>query len=159
MGDGPSLKWTPDRVPILRLDQALPDWIKQIFFLKIDTQGYELKVLHGAEQYLKSKNIQYALYEFSPKLMYSAHSGDPLVLLQYMTSMGAVCFDMLDDNGGGSGSHHVRERPSAPLSVYYQSLISGLNSTNKRARNGLNYTNDPFGPWDDILCWFPDSTR
>ena len=154
--DGSSHKWTPDRVPILRLDQCLPDWIGQIFFLKIDTQGYEWKVLHGAETYLTSNRIQYAQYEFSPKLMHTAHSGDPLKLLQYMISMGAICFDMLEDSG--DGDHHVRGRPSHPLETFYGSLVSGLNSTHKSAWNGLNYTRDFIGPWDDILCWFPVAT-
>jgi hypothetical protein len=44
------------------------------------------------------------------------------------------------------------------LENYYRSLISGLNSTHRSAINGLNYTHDPIGPWDDILCWFPEAT-
>ena len=153
---GSSQKWTPDRVPILRLDQSLPDWIGHIYFLKIDTQGYEWKVLRGAETYLTSNRIQYAQYEFSPKLMNSAHSGDPLKLLHYMITMGAICFDMLEDSG--DGDHHIRGRPSHPLETYYGSLMSGLNSTHKSALNGLNYTRDFIGPWDDIMCWFPAAT-
>ena len=47
-------KWVAGRVPILRLDQVLPEWVNHIFFLKIDTQGYEWKVLNGAAKYLQS---------------------------------------------------------------------------------------------------------
>jgi hypothetical protein len=122
----------------------------------IDTQGFEWKVLNGAEKYLKSNKIQYAQYEFSPKLMQTAGSGDQMLLLKYMISMGAICFDMLQDSG--DGDHHVMGRPSSPLENYYRSLISGLNSTHRSAINGLNYTHDPIGPWDDILCWFPEAT-
>jgi hypothetical protein len=146
-------KWSPDRVPIVRLDQSLPEWVTRIFFLKIDTQGYEWKVLNGAEKYLLSKQVQYAQYEFSPKLMHTTHSGDPMRLLKYMVSMGAICFDMLQGD-----AHHVVTRPSSPLEHYYTSLMSGSNSTHGSALNGLNYTADPIGPWDDILCWFSEAT-
>lgn len=146
-----SKSWSRGKVPILRLDQALPSWVDKIFFLKIDTQGHELKVLNGAISYLQSKSVQYTQYEFSPKLMRTAQSGDPLQLLKYMVALGGVCFDMLDPD-----SHHVITRPSAPLDRYFESINSGKNSTHSQAWN--NYANDEIGPWDDILCWFPEAT-
>ena len=99
---GANVKWSPGRVPIVRLDQSLPEWVTHIFFLKIDTQGFEWNVLNGAEKYLLSNQVQYAQNEFLPKLMCTAHSGDPMQLLKYMVSMGAICFDMLQGD-----AHHV----------------------------------------------------
>jgi len=119
-------KWSSDRVPILRLDQVLPPWVTSIFFLKIDTQGHELKVLHGALQYLTSNKIQYVQYEFSPKLMEKSNSGDPFELLLLLISMKAICFDMM-------GSHHVTTRPSK-LKQYYDSIVSAKNSVHPAAK-------------------------
>lgn len=79
-----------------------------------------------------------------------------MTLLNYMIAMGAICFDMLQDSG--DGMHHIMGRPSMPLETYYSSLMSGKNSTHNSARNGMNYRNDPIGPWDDILCWFVGAT-
>ena len=147
-----SKTWTKGRVPILSLDQALPSWVNKIFFLKIDTQGYELKVLNGAMTYLQSSSVQYAQYEFSPKLMRTSQTGDPKQLLQLMISMGAVCFDMMMGD-----VHHYITRPSTPLETYYNSLNSGMYSPHPSAKN--KYATDDIGPWDDIVCWFPEATR
>lgn len=68
-----------------------------------------------------------------------------------MVSMGAICFDMMQTD-----THHAITRPSAPLERYYESINSGRNSPHRSARN--NYTTDKIGPWDDILCWFPEAT-
>jgi len=149
--NGAGKQWSEGKVPILRLDQALPPWVDDIFFLKIDTQGHELKVLNGAAKFLENGSVQYAQYEFSPKLMRTSRSGDPLELLNMMVNMGAVCFDMMTDD-----VHHRLTRPSKPLSRYYESLNGGRNSPHHSARN--NYMTDVIGPWDDILCWFPDAT-
>jgi hypothetical protein len=35
VGGQSSAKWSPGRVPILRLDQTLPEWVRRVFFLKI----------------------------------------------------------------------------------------------------------------------------
>ena len=145
--------WSAGMVPILRLDQLLPPWIDRIFFLKIDTQGHELKVLNGATKYIHSGLVQYVQYEFSPKLMRKAVSGDPLELLNLMVSMGAICFDMM-------GEHHELTRPSKPLDAYYRSLNNGrLSPYLEEKKKNIPYRGDPFGPWDDILCFFPDATN
>mmetsp|Transcript_25372 Transcript_25372/g.37470 ORF Transcript_25372/g.37470 Transcript_25372/m.37470 type:complete len:84 (-) Transcript_25372:368-619(-) len=81
-----------------------------------------------------------------PKLMQNSKSSDPEQLLNLLPSMAAVCFDM-------TGEHHRPSRPSQPLGKYYQSLNSGLNSPHTK-----DYTGDSYGPWDDILCWFPSAT-
>lgn len=142
-------KWSPGMVPIMKLEDVLPSWVNKIFMLKVDTQGFDLKVLKGTESYLTSDRIQYAQYEFSPKLMRGANSGRPIDLLQFMVQMGAVCFDMM-------GQHHeLLVRPSTSLEVYLESLESGKHST----YNGGDYSTIAVGPWEDILCWFPKATN
>lgn len=40
VGGQSSAKWSPGRVPILRLDQTLPEWVQRVFFLKIGAHRY-----------------------------------------------------------------------------------------------------------------------
>lgn len=54
VGHNTNQTWLPGMVPIMKLEDAIPDWVDKIFMLKVDTQGYDLKVLKGAESYLKS---------------------------------------------------------------------------------------------------------
>lgn len=76
--------------------------------------------------------------------------GDPLDLLRFLTDMGAVCFDMM-------GTHHnMFTRPSTSLEQYLDSLESGRNSLFRGGN--YRYKKDPFGPWDDVMCWFPLAT-
>ena len=142
------------RVPKLTLDDALP-WrdigAPSVHFIKIDTQGWELKVLKGAMQLLAARRVRYLLFEFSPWLMQQEETGNPLELLELLPQMGAVCFDMM-------GTHNKFPRPSAPLAAYHAKLDSGTNSellSTVRAhasRKGI-------GPWEDVLCWWPQHER
>ena len=67
----PSDTFQPGRgdVPILTLDRALPTWARQIYWFKIDSQGNELKILKGAQDFLSRNAVKYVQYEFSPWLM------------------------------------------------------------------------------------------
>ena len=56
-------------MPILTLDWALPTWACQIYWFKIDSQGNELKILKGAQDFLSHNAVKYVQYEFSPWLM------------------------------------------------------------------------------------------
>ena len=139
-------------VPLVRLDTALPSWAKQIHLLKIDTQGYELRVLNGARRSLSANRFRYVLYEFSPWLMVRGDLGDPRELLQVMPSMGALCFDMM-------GLHNMFPHRQRPLGAYYDDLLRGQNSymyTNQLPSDGkVPEGAHLVGPWDDIMCWFP----
>jgi hypothetical protein len=148
-----SLDWKPGMTPMLTLEEALPEWVDEIFFVKIDTQGWEAKVINGMKSLLAANRIQYIQYEFSPWLMAKAKSGDAFDLLQTLPSMGAICFDMM-------GEHNKLTRPSRKLQDYFKVLNDGLNGNKYNASVAqASYKADKIGPWDDILCWFPAATK
>lgn len=129
-------------IHMVTLDTVIPDWAQEIYFLKIDTQGFELNVLNGAIDLLKSARVRYVLFEFSPLLMLKGKTGDPMELLKLLPNMGYTCFDMM-------GEHLALPRPSSPLSSYYTDLMGwhryGAGVEHPRSAEG-------FGPWDDIMC-------
>ena len=88
------------------------------------------------------------LFEFSPWLMRAGNDlGEPMDLLRMLPDMGAICFDMM-------GDHNLMPRPSSPLQRYFETLDKGNNSyINLRPETNL------VGPWDDIMCWFPQQER
>jgi FkbM family methyltransferase len=141
------------RVPKLTLDDALP-WkdigAPPVHFIKIDTQGWELKVLKGAMQLLAARRVRYVLYEYSPWLMQQQETGNPLELLELLPQMGAVCFDMM-------GTHNKFPRPSAPLAAYHAKLGSGTNSELLSVR--AHAPRQGMGPWEDVMCWWPQHER
>lgn len=148
-----SLDWKPGTTPMLTLEEALPEWVDEIFFVKIDTQGWEAKVINGMKSLLATNKIQYIQYEFSPWLMAKAESGDSFDLLQALPSMGAICFDVM-------GEHNKLARPSRQLQDYFKVLNDGLNGNKYDASLAQEqYQADGIGPWDDILCWFPAATK
>jgi FkbM family methyltransferase len=53
------------KVPVVTLDQELLDLSYNIDFLKIDAEGYDLKVLKGAEALLKTGRIRFIQFEYN----------------------------------------------------------------------------------------------
>jgi hypothetical protein len=120
-----------------------------------DTQGWELKVLNGASELLDRHAFQYIQFEFSPWLMTSHNTGDPTSLLHLLPDKGAVCFDVM-------GEHNMMPRPSF-LRSYFETLNGGTNGdimqNDKTQHHTLDsYKGDNVGPWEDVLCWFPQTT-
>lgn len=133
----------PVFVPLLTLDSCLPNWVDEIYFLKIDTQGYELNVLQGATKILQQGLVRYILFEYSPRLMEQGNLGNHTELLHMLPTMGYGCFDM-------TGEHLALPRASTPISKYQEQLLQW-----DRWGAGEPFGNkegDRIGPWDDILC-------
>ena len=132
-------------VPVLPLRKFLPKWLGHIDYLKVDTQGYELKVLNGCFDMLQ--HTRYIAYEFSPWLMKRAHSGSPMELLQLLPTMGSLCYT-------ASPPHeHLRAGIPWPIETWYKHLDEG-----KSTGPGIKHNvppNDPYGPWVDIFCYWP----
>ena len=130
-------------VPVLPLKKFLPKWLSHIDYLKIDTQGYELKVMNGCLDMLQ--HTRYIAYEFSPWLMKRAHSGNPMELLQLLPRMGSLCYT------ASPAREHLRAGIPWPIETWYKYLDEGKS-------NGLGHNigrNDPYGPWVDIFCYWP----
>lgn len=76
-----------DKIAIIPLDYYIEHHaIKQVNVIKIDVEGYELKVLKGAQHTLRTYKPT-LLLEFSDKLM-QQHKDTPAALIQYLKSLG-----------------------------------------------------------------------
>lgn len=138
-------------VPVVTLDRILPGWASDIHFLKIDTQGNELKILKGASESLAKRRFRNILYEFSPTIMRNGGLGDPLELVKLLPGAGAMCFDMLQ-----RGTNNKLPRPGEPFDAYLRHLDEGHGSHYGHDR--VIIKSDGIGPWDDIMCAWPASS-
>lgn len=85
-----------ERVMTRRLDDVLPEGM--VDFLKLDVQGAELMVLHGAERTLSQTAVVHCEVEFSP-----IYLGQPLFadIQQHLVARGFTLIDLLT-----SGRYH-----------------------------------------------------
>lgn len=153
-------------IPIFALDSILPAWASRVLWLKVDVQGLELPILRGAQRALAAGRVRYVTYEFSPWLMRragEAAAGAPLELASLLPALGATCFDL-------DGLYNKLPRPDAAAN-YTAELDSGNNCDwhtplgTKHCKRGKSafspgklLRTDKYGPWEDILCYFPDSS-
>ena len=77
----------------VRLDDIVQERVQ---VLKIDAQGHELQVLHGADQLLSSYGVYLLVLEFAPRLLMS-NGVDPAQLLHYIYDLGYQCFSCPGD--------------------------------------------------------------
>lgn len=140
-------------VPVVRLDSILPSWVRAVHLLKVDAQGFELRILRGALRWLRAHRVRYTLFELSPWLMERDGGDDPLELLGLLPGLGQVCFDMM-------GLHNLFPHAQRPLPAY----LAGLRSGNRSYMRGNQLTATGavpaagIGPWEDVLCWDPLAT-
>jgi FkbM family methyltransferase len=142
---------TGGSVPVAKMsiDAIVPDWAASLSLIKIDTQGWDYKVVRSADKLMKAGRVRYVQYEFSPALMMNQKSldvGEPMELLRYVPSIGGICFDMM-------GNHNLFPQRGTGSSIeqYYRQLTADLDKW--RDANG----NIAVGPWDDIMCYFPSA--
>ena len=94
-------------VTVERVDDLVPGSLP-IFLFKTDTQGYELDVLAGAENLLRSNQVFLLLVEFSYGLLTNA-GVDPVALLEHIYDLGFVCTYM---------AYHTRLESPGDMNVY-----------------------------------------
>ena len=78
------------------------------------------------------------------------HLGDPMELVSMLPKMHALCFDMM-------GEHNRLPHPMVPLEKYFKTLNDGWNS--HKWYNRPIPRNEDFGPWDDIMCYWPEELK
>jgi len=124
-------------VPIRRLDTLVPS-DKTVLFMKIDAQGYDYKVLQGAERLLAEHRVKVLQIEFAVGLM-PEKSKTAIALLQLMQRHGYRCVSCGDDPTQGKGS------PDVP--IFAEDFVRQIAEV-KFMHRGVNH-----GGWDDIVCY------
>ena len=158
------------RVPVVRLDEFVP-WAlraqgasnatREIFVLKVDSQGYEIPVLRGASRLFREWRVEYVYSEFSPRMLDRWAAGAPggehaitaagvgggaLALLEILRSHGFLCFDALEQN-----THVPEDRPSEFRGFvrahfeHRKGLKCGPGTACFGGENGV-------GKWGDLVC-------
>jgi len=115
-----NVQWKEIRVPCLRLDTLAPELgIEEIALLKIDAEGYEPKVIAGAEALIR-KTLPNIVYEYNdsvaPKAGWTA--SDVAIQIQ---RMGGYRFYQLRENGERLPFNPPQEL-SGLLNVFCQSV-------------------------------------
>ena len=116
-------------VQTVRLDAIVLD--QDIHLLKIDTQGNELAVLHGASRLLAENRINIIELEFWPHGM-EAGGVRTLDVLEYLHRHGFLCFD------------YSRNRHLPPNRA---SEFEGFVASFDRERD------QGFGAWEELICF------
>jgi FkbM family methyltransferase len=96
-------------VSSIKLDTYLAEkQVNQVDFMKLDVEGYELKVLRGAEDALRRQRISAIYFEYCEKWLLRSHA--PQELLDFLDSLDyEVCFCRSDDLAfQGTPTHTVK---------------------------------------------------
>lgn len=119
---------------IIRLDEAIPAAAHaSIFFIKIDTQGHEFRVLRGAERAF-ARGVEGVVMEVSPRLIRKQHGLDPAAALEFVYEKGFQCHDV------GVHKYNSVHRPAE-----IHEWVAALEAEKT--------TKDAWGSWDDVVCW------
>ena len=110
---GPS-GWQTVQVASVTLDGLMLGAAKGMpVFIKIDTQGYEAKVLEGAQQFLSSSSSWIMKIEFGP-LWLKSQGADPLTLLKSLVEQFVVVELPSRVRFQGDGLHSLLTHPLKP---------------------------------------------
>mmetsp|Transcript_8309 Transcript_8309/g.20796 ORF Transcript_8309/g.20796 Transcript_8309/m.20796 type:complete len:266 (-) Transcript_8309:124-921(-) len=83
-------------VPLVRIDEVIQE---DVWMLKVDTQGYEHKVLLGAETLFRRHTVRQLIFEVDPLLMSKQQIDVRMTLEMVQHAYGMVCFSDRNDNG------------------------------------------------------------
>ena len=132
-GGGSGSGQTVVQVPMATLESFDPRGDVNVFYLKIDAQGHDYRVLRGAERLLRERRVRALAFEFCPKMMPGGRAEAREALDWLVRSMKYSCAPCNLNPWRGARS---RERASVSL---YVTALSG-NETSASAF------------FDDIVC-------
>uniref|UniRef100_A0A6U7TH38 Methyltransferase FkbM domain-containing protein n=1 Tax=Eutreptiella gymnastica TaxID=73025 RepID=A0A6U7TH38_9EUGL len=141
------------QVSVTTVDLALKG--APVYLLKIDTEGFDGKVLLGACQLLVSKNVMFIIFEFNPRLMTLRTDVEPLDVLQMLSNIGYELYATVPHSLGA-------QDPSS--SKRYKSLqrpwMQAVTGGPEAAINYLRATQirGAYGAWTDIVAVNPSVT-
>jgi len=135
------------KVPIVRLDDEVAPAEKN-FILKTDTQGFEMKVLQGAQRLLERHAARLLMIELSSGLLGSQGSS-PLELMRWISARGYDCTYVRFFAGQKRGKKlhfgpvrlppSLEKRPTVPFEEI-EALLKHVPPSNLPG-------------WTDLLCW------
>ena len=127
---GPS-GWQTVQVASVTLDGLLLGAEKKIpVFIKVDTQGYEAKVLQGAQQFLSSSSAWIMKIEFGP-LWLKSQGTDPLTMLGKLVAQFVVVELPARVRFQGDGLDDLLRHPLKPEDcAKFERFIRGLGNDN-----------------------------
>jgi len=84
-------------IPVVRIDEARID--SDIWLLKMDLQGYELRAVQGATGLFRDHTVAHIQTEFCPRLIARTHENDlregaPAAYLKLLWHNNFICFDV-----------------------------------------------------------------
>eukprot|EP01062_Namystynia_karyoxenos_P070323 TRINITY_DN65711_c0_g1_i1.p1 TRINITY_DN65711_c0_g1~~TRINITY_DN65711_c0_g1_i1.p1 ORF type:complete len:513 (+),score=134.12 TRINITY_DN65711_c0_g1_i1:77-1615(+) len=110
----------------------LDDYVKErVHLLKLDCQGYELRVLRGATQLLVTKRVDVIRSEVDPRLL-NAVGDTPADLFEFLHDLGYDVF-IVDDSEEFEGAHGSRWLRPSEYAKYSQRLVEADTSTHINA--------------------------
>lgn len=115
---------------------------REIFMFKLDCQGYESRVLRGAETLLRETRIRFLTFEFWPHGIRQA-GDDPVELLRFVHRAGFHCADYGTGKSYVGKDLHVHVTADRPSE--FAAYVSYLDRTPAHG--------EFIGFWDEIICW------
>jgi FkbM family methyltransferase len=117
----PDAEIREEAIPIVRLDELLPATYGDsagVFILKLDCEGHDHEVLHGAREFLAANKARWVIFEYSPRWRMDGMRGELLDETLWLGEHGYACFVLLaegllpltGDDPWRSIAEHARDR-------------------------------------------------